>query len=212
MKHLPYILGRHLDQFRSAPTCPANEFEWLKHGDPAEFTPDLDDLWFLTVTCWERRPEVILEFGVGFSTQVLAREAPGTLHTIDSSQHWLDNTWEKLSSPTHVTYHLTEAGCHTRNGEVVSIFQRLPDIVPDLIYIDGPSRGQVLGTVHQISFDNRPIVGADLLLYESTLKPGAYVIIDGRDRTVDFLARTLKRRWKIKRYPKAKRTTMELVG
>ena len=214
MKHLPYIIARHLDRFREAPTCPAGEFDWLVAGDPDEFPPVLDDLWFLAVTCRERRPEVILEFGVGWSTVVLAREAvPGELHTIDASQYWLDNTMNKMQPPRpNVTLHQSEVGCHSINRELVSVFQRLPDIEPDLIYIDAPTRDQVLGSVHGLTFDHRPPVSADLLLYESTLKPGAFVVIDGRDRTVDFLARALKRRWKIKRYPKAKRTTMELVG
>jgi len=88
----------------------------LKKGDikEHEFTClKLANLYKLIQT---RKPKVILEFGVGFSTIVLAAalknnndryKQEGHLYTIDAQQHWLDNTENKLQPELrqYVTFH-----------------------------------------------------------------------------------------------------------
>ncbi len=87
------------------------------------------------------------------------------------------------------------------------LFKQLPDVVPDLVYLDGPDSETVKGSVHGLtttpsspSYKNRrrPLT-TDLLLYESLLRQSAYVIIDKRNHNTRFLRNKFLRRWHFRR-------------
>ena len=118
-----------------------------KHG----FAPDFSDFWFLYQSVRRKRPRVILEFGSGSSTVVLAKalydnnlERPGEkgyLHSIDDQRYWADVT-RSIMPP------FLSGVCEIHHIPTVEIehegipcyrHSRLPDVVPDMIYLDGPS-------------------------------------------------------------------------
>jgi hypothetical protein len=81
------------------------------------------------------------------------------------------------------------------NGQFCSFYERLPDVVPDFVFLDGPDPAMVEGQINGLSFQNpvRTVMAGDLLLMESTLLPGFYMVVDGRTNNARFLARNLQR-------------------
>jgi hypothetical protein len=176
-------------------------------GTTGEIAANPVDLANLHRLIRRRRPSVVLEFGTGFSTVVIAdalsRNGAGRLWTVDASAAWIDNTRGKL--PEHlrdlVDFRHTTARAVEHDGQLCALYDSLPDIVPDFIYVDGPSTRDVQGSVRGLSFapesaEFRRIVSADPLLLESTLQVGAFMLLDSRYNTAHFLAWALRRRWR----------------
>ena len=87
-------------------------------------------------------------------------------------------------------------------GQLASKYVQMPNISPNFIYLDGPSPREITGEVRGLSFgidekEYRHLVSADILLYESSLMVGAFVLTDRRYVNVQFLKNNLKRQWKI---------------
>lgn len=95
----------------------------------------------------------------------------------------------------------------TYNDQLCHKYLKLPDIVPDFIYLDGPDPMQVQGEINSLSFQcpERTPMAADILLMEPTLIPGTTILIDGRTNNARFLAKNLKREWEF--YPYSMRMT-----
>ena len=78
-----------------------------------------------------------------------------------------------------------------------SVYKNLPNITPDLIYLDGPDPDAVKSKIFNLNYENtNNPVSADILLYEYRLKPGAIIVVDGRPNNVVFLKNHLKRKYK----------------
>lgn len=213
-------------------------FELLTFGESKEYGPQLHDLFILHQEVRNLKPRHILEFGVGFSTIVMAhalklnhddetkktkgatRQAAGRVFAVDSMKLWLDNCRNKfpLDLKPYADLRLSIPEVTSVAGELCHTFLELPDICPGLIYLDGPDPHSVQGEHHNLSFsmkdaDNkeRYAMSADILLYESSLKPGTRIIVDGRKNNTRFLRRTLKRRWKFWPNDTMNRYIFELV-
>jgi hypothetical protein len=182
--------------------------ELLKSGSDAEITIVTGDLARIHRLIVARKPEVVLEFGVGFSTIVIAHALKtvgvGTLYTLDADAQWLENTRAKLgeSLAGRVVFNHSEVECAVHEGQLVVHYAKLPNIVPQFIYLDGPSPSDVKGNVRGLDFPlsdgrYRHIVASDILLYESSLLTNAYVLVDRRYANVQFLRNNLKRKWKL---------------
>ncbi len=191
----------------------------LRSGDPSEIASDLLDLANLHAAVLKRRPTVILEFGTGFSTIVLAHAMGpgGRLYSLDANEEWINNAKSKI--PHHlsdrIVFQHSSAKIDVHNGELCHFYDRLPDIVPDFIYLDGPGTDDIQGDVRGLTFQPgdqvRQQVSADILLYESTLKKGATIIVDSRYNNVHFLIRNLRRRWRIRMDRIRRQTTFVLM-
>jgi hypothetical protein len=96
--------------------------------------------------------------------------------------------------------------------QVCHFYLNLPDIVPDFVYLDGPTPSSVQGEINGLSFSNpkRTVMSGDILKYESTLLPGFFMIIDGRTNNARFLQRMLKRSYDVNYHDLANVTTFEL--
>ena len=79
--------------------------ELLTPGDDSEISPFLPDLANLYQLIRDRKPRVVLELGIGFSTMVIAEalrqnlskhKAPGHLFTVDAQASWIENTQAKI--------------------------------------------------------------------------------------------------------------------
>lgn len=170
----------------------------------------------------------MLEFGVGFSTIVMCDalyrndvdgHGEGHLWVVDAYNRWIDNTREKMPEHLRKYCNFTHGKAVTteHNGELCHAFEQLPDISPDLIYLDGPGGDDVQGKIKGLGFKtnshNRTVVSSDVLLCESSIAKGSgfLLIVDGRFNNVQFLKRNLKRRYIVREYPLMKYSTFELV-
>jgi hypothetical protein len=180
----------------------------LKSGSSSEFKIVTGDLARIHKLIVSRKPKVVMEFGVGFSTVVIAHAlqtvGSGTLYTVDADAHWIENTRQKLKGnlSDRVIFHHSEAECGVHDGQLVANYKSLPNIVPQFIYLDGPFPTDVKGNVRGLDFplaDNRyrHMVAADILLYESSLQTNAYILLDRRYVNAQFLRNNLKRKWKM---------------
>jgi len=195
----------------------------LKKGDKEEFKISYLKLANLYNLVQTRKPKIILEFGVGFSTIVLAAalkdnndryKQGGHLYTVDAEQHWLNNTENKIPSELkqYVTFHCSPLKICNLNNQLCSLFESLPNICPNLILLDGPSPGSVPGNVIGLSFDmDRPIVAADILLYESSAPLDFLIYVDGRWRNCNFLRNNLKGKYKHIKKNAQKYQTFEFI-
>lgn len=186
----------------------------LQQKDPNELKAVYGDLAYLHKSVRRMKPKTVVEFGVGLSTLVFTHalqanlddqpeDEPGRLYTVDTSQYWLDNTRQKLTDSANALVELrfSEARLTTVNGELCHVFDQLPNVVPDLIYVDGPDPATVVGEVNGLTHtvergEPRRAMSADVLLYEAGLKVGARIIVDNRKMNTRFLRRNLRRRWK----------------
>lgn len=183
--------------------------------------PVLVDLVHLHRAIRQQRSFTVLEFGVGHSTVVMADalqkneaewkalpDAPKVrnrfmfqLFCVDASEHWIAEVNARLSlhlrSRVHVSQSPVRVGVH--NGQLCHFYQRLPDIVPDFIYLDAPHPKDVQGDIHGLSFscDERTVMSADLLLMESTFLPGTFIVVDGRTNNARFLERNFRRTYTV---------------
>lgn len=198
----------------------------LQQGREGEFKAEYYDLYNLYRQMRTRKPRRPLEFGSGFSTVVLATALlhnirdghyagtrPPKLITIEANAEWMANTKAKMPAELLevIEFHHSPCRAHLVEGEVASLFDTLPDIHPDFVYLDGPSPRDVQGDVHGLSFQNRSIVAADMLLYEGTMQGEAVIIVDSRQVNVEFLRRHLKRKWRFHLDPLHKIVTFQLL-
>ncbi len=159
-----------------------------------------------------------MEFGTGKSSTVFAhaisankslyneyvkdnirRQHAFELHCIDDDSEWLEHT--KLNFPdtflsvTHFHYCPTEIGHF--NHRLCTYYCNLPNIAPDVIYLDGPSQFSPSGDLrglHTADMDRMPM-SADILVMEHFLAPGTLIIVDGRTANARFLLCNLQRHW-----------------
>ncbi len=177
-----------------------------------------NDIIFLHKSIRQRRPFTTLEFGVGFSTVVIAHalmmnelefrkfpQVPKIRNTnqfkhfvVDSNLFWLNNTETNFPQDLKkfVTFNFSEVKIgFLSDFQICTFYEMLPDIVPEYIYLDGPDPADVKGNINGISFQckERTIISGDILKYETTLLPGAYILVDGRTNNARFLKNNLKR-------------------
>lgn len=137
------------------------------------------------------------------------------LFSIDASQKWIEKSKERI--PEHLNditnFQFSEVKIGTYNGQLCHYYKNLPDIVPDFIYLDGPSPKDVKGDINGLSFecDERTVMSADLLLMESTFLPGTYILIDGRTNNARFLKNNFKRKYDWKWDKERDFTSFELI-
>jgi hypothetical protein len=101
----------------------------------------------------------------------------------------------------------------TFSGQLCHFYEKLPNIIPDFIYLDGPSPKDVKGNVRGLDFscDERTVMSGDLLLMESTFLPGTFIIVDGRTNNVRFLLNNFKRKYDVRWDRAGDITTIELT-
>ena len=199
------------------------------------FPPKADDLVRLHKLIRHRRPFTIIEFGLGYSTVIMAdaleknqkeweslHEKPEIrnrfmfqLFVVDASSEWIQNVKGRfpahLLSRVHFQHSNVEIG--TFNGQLCHYYKHLPDVIAEFIYLDGPSPKDVQGSINGLSFncDERTVMSGDLLLMESTFLPGTLILVDGRINNAQFLQRNFTRNYDVKYDKEGDITTFELL-
>ena len=227
-KHKDYIEANELNKI----ICSE---ETIKYNENIAIPPDVDDLVRLHKTIRKRKCFTVLEFGVGYSTVVIADALKKNeedwnklsektklknrfifrLFSVDASRKWIEHTEILLPNNLieRVIFHYSEVEVGTFCGQLCHYYKNLPDIVPDFIYIDGPDPKDVKGDMNGLSFqcEERTVMAADILLMESTLLPGTFILVDGRTNNARFLERNLSRNYSIKWDKESDITTFELI-
>tara|TARA_Y100000813_G_scaffold24241_1_gene15603 strand:+ start:11719 stop:12483 length:765 start_codon:yes stop_codon:yes gene_type:complete len=185
------------------------------------FPPDAEDLARLHRLIRKRKAFTVLEFGSGLSTIVIAdalsknkadfldlEEKPELrnrfmfqIFSVESDKQWIEHSQSNVPKHLleHVNFHYSEIKIDTFNGRICHFYDNLPDIVPDFIYLDGPNPKDVKGNVNGMTFqcDERTVMAADLLLMESILLPGTFILVDGRTNNARFLKKNFQRNFEM---------------
>ncbi len=182
------------------------------------FVVELDDLLRLHHLVLSRRVTTILEFGVGKSTTVFAhalaineerdagvvaadmrRSNPFELHSIDNDAGWIETASQGLPEFLRRRCHLHHCPLEIGEfaGRLCTYYRDLPNLAPDLIYLDGPDQFSAEGDLRGLStaHPDRMPMAADILVFEHFLPPGTLIVVDGRTANARFLATNLQRRW-----------------
>lgn len=196
--------------------------------------PDVADLARIHGLVRKRKCFTVLEFGVGYSTVVIAdalhknkkewmaKEHPPKIRnrfmfhcfTVDTSEEWIEVAKQRMPAELkeYVTISYSRVKAGTFQGQLCHFYEELPDVIADFIYLDGPDPKAVEGKVNGLSFqcDERTVMAADLLLMEPTLLPGTFIIVDGRTNNVRFLKNNFRRNFDFTWHREADVSTFEL--
>jgi len=209
-------------------------YESVDPENKTPFPPELDDLTRLHFLVRSRKVTTILEFGVGKSTLVLAdaikknkeefgefvkanlrRANPFEVHSINNIQFWIDKCKQDLSQELldFVHFYFSEVEMTTFNGRACTMYKKLPNICPDLIYLDAPDQFHTIGEIRGISTTqpDRLPMSADILLFEPFLLPGTLIVVDGRAANARFLRNNLQGNWEYNYFAKEDIHTFELM-
>jgi len=180
------------------------------------FSEEMDDLIRLHYLTTSRKVTTILEIGVGKSTLVfdhaleqnklkhgdfvnknLRRSNPFECHSIDNNKDWIEVSKSNNPSMKNVTFYHCPCNVTTFNARICTLYDNLPNICPDLIYLDAPDQFSPIGNVRGISTNHpdRLPMSADILTFEHFLLPGTLIVVDGRTANARFLKANLQRNW-----------------
>ena len=186
-----------------------------KNRKPLAF--DLNDLCRLHWIVLSRKALNILEFGSGFSTVFIADSCfilnkffknikklrvkkKFHIYSLEESKKFINITKKRLSSDLikHVTLIKSKNKITDYQGKYASKCLNIPNISPDLIYLDGPSQYFTKKNFNGFNFNNisRFPMSADLLFLEYFFEPRTFIIVDGRTSNARFLKDHFKRNWK----------------
>jgi hypothetical protein len=220
MKSKEFLINEGLDylfDFNKIEKSNSNEFDSVNGVLEEPFPIQYDDLARLYKLIRTRKPFTVLEFGIGFSTAVIAHALKKNLEewekldskpkirnrfmfkcfSVDTSEKWIKHTKTLLSKEIVdiVQFSHSNVSIGKFNGQLCHYYDLLPDVVPDFIYLDGPHPKEVKGNINGLSFqcDERTVMGADILLMEAILIPGTFILVDGRTNNVRFLKNNFKR-------------------
>lgn len=187
----------------------------------SRLVPHLDDLELLYTMIRERQAKVVLEFGCGYSTLVIAKsleknksewdgnirpfKTDKNLFTVNVVEANNDGRWmaetvvnirQRMNADNiHVTTCPIMVG--TFRDMICHYYTKIPNILPDFIYLDGPDPKDANGNIRGIHFNHPEALpmAADILFIEPILLPGTTILIDGRQANVRFLQRNFQRLW-----------------
>ncbi|MBD5164961.1 hypothetical protein [Helicobacter sp.] len=179
------------------------------------FHTELDDLIRLHYLITTRKVTTILEFGLGKSTIVfddalehnkakysefvsknLRRTNAFLCYSVDDDEKWIENT-KKIYKTNNVIFNYSPTTISTFNDRICTYYEKIPNICPDFIYLDGPGIYKTKGDIRgfSMSHQDRLPMAADILAMEHFLLPGALIVVDGRTANARFLKANFQRKW-----------------
>jgi len=233
-----YIRAEGLEQlldFQQHADYEEGTFDTVSDALDIPFPPEAGDLVRIHQLIRSRKCFTVLEMGLGFSTVIIAdalaknqadwealEHTPEIrnrfmfqLFSVDSSVEWIEVCKQRFPEllRDRVHFHHSEVEIGTFQGQLCHYYSQLPDIVPDFIYMDGPSPKDVKGTLNGLSFqcDERTVMAGDLLLMEPVLLPGTFILVDGRTNNARFMERNFTRPFEVNWDRKGDVTTFELT-
>ncbi len=180
--------------------------------------PVLQDLYNLYQFIILNNRTTVLEYGCGWSTLIMHLalmenrkkfhnkaftrcEKPYEILSIDSSKKFMkvcnDRIKKYSKNFNKVKLHFSNARMTKFNNRYCTEYTNHPQIIPDLIYIDGPSPFSIKNNIENFttnSFGQMPML-CDILKFEHFLTPGTIIIMDGRTANARFLKSNFQRNW-----------------
>ena len=222
LNYVKYFKSNKINEIFEIKSVKKNDFKNLTHHpyysvDPKNDTPyelEIGDLTRLHYLVRSRKVCTILEFGVGFSTKIFdhalsinknkfqmkfkkfRKSHQFECHSVDNYKSWITK-FKKNFKTNNVKLHHSNIFMSTFNDRICTYYKKLPNISPNLIYIDAPDQFSVLGSIRGISTKNPdrfPMVG-DILAMEYFLNPRTLIVLDGRTANARFLKNNLQRNW-----------------
>ena len=184
--------------------------------DKFAFQPELDELYLLHRYIIQYKRMTVLEFGIGWSTIVMANAVQynkkkylnktknlrmnnaGEIHCLDNSKTWIRHMRSKLRKYSKIVkINYSEAYMDKFNGKICTSFKKIPNINPDFIYLDGPDQFNIKGKINGLNIDHNDFMPmtSDILKIEHFLKPGTIIVVDGRASNSRFLKSNFQRNW-----------------
>ena len=225
-----------LEYFQIGNKTKGGIFDAVDKNNKIPFAPEPEDLYRLHTLIRYRKVFNVLEFGLGFSTIVMADALkknkddyyasevpevritkPFKIFSVDANQNWIDIFENKYSQKfpwfkmIELIFSECEIGEHC--GQICHFYKKLPNYITDFIYLDGPSGNDVQGDINGLSFfdcPERTVMSGDLLKMESTFLPGTMIIVDGRINNVRFLRNNFKRTYNFEYSPSEDISAFEL--
>ena len=196
------------------------------------YPPVLNDLAILHYCILKRKVVEVLEFGVGYSTKVMAHALkinekayfqsitkmrfvdPFKVNSLDNSKKYIKIT--KKSTPSvllgNINFRFSKVRMLKFNGLLATEYVNMCAVLPELIYLDGPSQNGIKTRVNGLSTNGASLMpmACDLLIYEHFIKPGTLLIIDGRTANARFLLNNFQRNWIYEYLPETDQHFFEL--
>lgn len=215
-----YVREHALDALLGAQLVPQERttYERVDPDHKIPYPPELEDLARLHFLITSRKVITVLEFGVGHSTIAMAhalavnqkqhaefvdanlrKSNPFEIHSVDDSRTWIDACQtrmpETLKAYSHVYHCPSEVSDF--NGRLCTYYHGVPNVCPDLIYLDVPHQFSPQGDLRGLStrHADRMPMAADILTIEHFLLPGTLIVVDGRTANARFLRANLQRTW-----------------
>ena len=189
----------------------------VKKNEKKPLVYELPDLCRLHWLVLSRKVFNTLEIGSGFSTIFIADakyilkkyfkkvenircEKQFHIYSVGENKHFLNITKKRIPKnlSNYISLIFNKVDIINYQGMFALKHRNLPNISPDLIYLDGPSLYSAKKKFMGFAFDNisRVPISADILFFEFFLEPGTFILIDGRGANAEFLKNFLKRNWK----------------
>lgn len=181
------------------------------------YKPNLSDLYRLHRFVIENKRTTVMEFGVGWSTLVLAhamslnkvkysknmanlrRNNPFEVHSVDSEQEFMKVAEKRLPNnlKPFVTFTHSPIKMTTFQGRYATEYHHLPLVNPDFIYLDGPDQFNLSNDINGFSTAHKDMMpmACDILKFEHYLTPGTIIVVDGRAANTRFLKANMQRNW-----------------
>lgn len=178
----------------------------------------IERLNFLKNLILKKKRLRVLEFGTGISTLIISKllkinqlkynnriknfkEKNFICYSIDNNKKYLNLTRKnikalKLNKICTLLFVNLKMGLY--KGHITASCNKLPNINPDLIYLDGPDQSKIKGNYKNINFSKKSFtpIQTDILEMESFLIPGTMILIDGRTNNALYFKKMLYRKWK----------------
>ena len=108
---------------------------------------------------------------------------------------------------------MTTLSTSTFNDRICTFYDSIPNICPDLIYLDGPDQFSPEGEIRGVStkHPDRMPMAADILAFEHFLLPGTLIVVDGRGANARFFKTNLQRNWEYNYFENWDQHFFELV-
>ncbi len=159
---------------------------------------DYNDLIFLYKAVRKRKPEVVLEFGSGWSTYVIGsalaanamQGVGGFLFSIDHVEEWANVTSDTMPSNLLKYVNVLYSPINEKEYDGVKgwVYSKVPDIIPNMVFLDGPC------------LTEERCAALDLLYMEDRFPEDFYLIIDKRHRNAAILKEKFKNKYLYKEH------------
>ena len=174
------------------------------------FGPEYGALEILYRAVRTIKPSVVMEFGSGWSTYILAQaiadnrrvqsQPDGKLYSIDADEKWATVTREGLPQDFVEFCEVTYSPLLEVEFDGVKGFRHglVPKIAPEFVFLDGPA------------FTSERRVAVDVLDIEAAADAPFHILIDKRHPNAEFLRTRLRFRYRYRRERDLFRTSYDV--